>query len=299
MPASADTIVIQEHTARAGDVDIVPKPRGPGRHLRAEGLDFRAGEFLLAAGHRLTARDLALAAAMNRPTVPVHRRAKVAILATGDELVMPGTTPATARSSIPTALRSPRRSAEGAEVIDLGILPDRLDATIAAVRRACEFAVDDAGDHRRRLGRRPRPGAEAFTAEGMVLSFWKIAMRPGRPLMHGRLFENIDVLGLPGNPVSAFVCGVLFLVPLLRRLAGTTRSPVPVQIGDSRSRPAGERRAGRLFALRARNPRRRNRGRNAVSGQDSSMLAPLAKGRLPRDWETPRLRQNRAAVAPS
>ncbi|HEY1542351.1 MAG TPA: gephyrin-like molybdotransferase Glp [Xanthobacteraceae bacterium] len=220
VPRGADTIVIQEHTARDGDTVIVEKPSGPGRHIRAEGLDFKAGAALLAAGHRLTARDLALAAAMNHPLVPVHRRAKVAVLATGDELVMPGTTPGDGQIVYSNGFAlAAQIASEGAEVIDLGIAPDRLDATVAAVRRARDAQVDvlvttggaSVGDHD--LVQR------AFAAEGMALSFWKVAVRPGRPLMHGRL-GAMDVLGLPGNPVSSYVCGVLFLVPLLRRLAG-------------------------------------------------------------------------------
>ena len=220
MPCGADTIVIQEHTARDGDTVVVEKPSRPGRHIRAEGLDFKAGAVLLAAGHRLTARDLALAAAMNHPTVPVHRRARVAVLATGDELVMPGATPGEGQIVYSNGFALAAQVAnEGAEVIDLGIAPDRLDATVAAVRRARDANADvlvttggaSVGDHD--LVQR------AFAAEGMALSFWKVAVRPGRPLMHGRL-GGMDVLGLPGNPVSAYVCSVLFLVPLLRRLAG-------------------------------------------------------------------------------
>src|SRR6185437_4232044 len=175
---------------------------------------------LLAAGHRLTARDLALAAAMNHAHVPVHRRARVAVLATGDELVMPGTTPGDGQIVYSNGFALAAQVAgEGAEVINLGIVPDQLDATVAAVRQAREAKADvlvttggaSVGDHD--LVQR------AFKAEGMALTFWKIAMRPGRPLMHGRI-GDMDVLGLPGNPVSSYVCGTLFLIPLLRRLAG-------------------------------------------------------------------------------
>jgi len=277
VPPGADTIVIQEHTAREGDTVIVQKPAGPGRHIRAEGLDFRAGETLLAAGHRLTARDLALAAAMNHPTVPVHRRAKVAILATGDELVRPGTTPAHGQIVYSNGFAlAAQVAAEAADVIDLGIAPDRLDATIAAVRRARELAVDvlvttggaSVGDH--------DLVQKAFRAEGMALSFWKIAMRPGRPLMYGRL-GHIDVLGLPGNPVSAFVCGVLFLVPLLRRLAGRhDLGPDCESAILGRDLPENDERADYLrseLVIRADGI--------AVATpfpvQDSSMLSPLAK----------------------
>jgi molybdopterin molybdotransferase len=276
VPRGADTIVIQEHTARDGDTVIVEKPYTAGRHIRAEGLDFKAGAVLLTAGHRLTARDLALAAAMNHPEVPVHRRARVAVLATGDELVMPGATPGEGQIVYSNGFALAAQIAnEGAAVIDLGIAPDRLDATVAAVRRAREANVDvlvttggaSVGDHD--LVQR------AFAAEGMALSFWKVAMRPGRPLMHGRI-GGMDVLGLPGNPVSAFVCAVLFLVPLLRRLAGRrdlgpeTESAI---LGCDLA--ANDERADYMRAALAEGA---DGGRVATPYrvQDSSMLAPLA-----------------------
>jgi len=220
LPPGADTIVIQEHTAREGDAVVVAASAAKGKHVRVAGLDFARGAVLLKKGRRLSDRDLALAAAMNHPTVPVHRPAKVAVLATGDELVMPGSLAGIGEivySNGYATMALARR--EGCAIIDLGIVPDRLAETAAAVRRARELDADilvtsggaSVGDHD--LVR------NALTTEGLELSFWKVALRPGRPLMHGRL-GAMHVLGLPGNPVSAYVCGVLFLVPLIRRLAG-------------------------------------------------------------------------------
>ena len=220
MPDGADTVVIQEHAKRDGDGVEVERSSAKGRHIRVQGLDFKAGDTLLSAGHRLTARDLALAAAMNHPLVPVHRRPKIALLATGDELVPPGVEPAPGQIvSSNTVAIAALAHAEGAIVEDLGIVVDRLDDTVAAVRRARASGANilvtsggaSVGDY--------DLVQKAFAAEGMSLSFWRLALRPGRPLMHGRL-GAMDVLGVPGNPVSAFVCAFLFLVPLIRRLAG-------------------------------------------------------------------------------
>lgn len=151
------------------------------------------------------------------------------MFATGDELVRPGAQPGPGQiiSSNTFALAALAR-AQGALVEDLGIVPDQLEATIAAVRRARELGVDilltsggaSVGDY--------DLVQKALAAEGMTLSFWKLALRPGRPLMHGRL-GSIHVLGVPGNPVSAFVCGLLFLVPLIRRLCGRSDLTLPTE----------------------------------------------------------------------
>jgi molybdopterin molybdotransferase len=277
LPAGADTVVVQEITARDGDAVVVQKTSAQGRHIRREGLDFKAGDVLLARGTRLTARDLALAAAMNHPTVPVHRRPKVAVLATGDELVPPGQAPGHGQIVYSNGFALMAQVAtEGAEVIDLGIAPDRLDATVAAVRRGRERGADvlvttggaSVGEH--------DLVQKAFAAEGMALSFWKVALRPGRPLMHGRL-GAMEVLGLPGNPVSAFVCGVLFLVPLLRRLTGRADlGPDAESAVLGRDLPANDERTDYLRAELVPGP---DGGLVATpfEVQDSSMLVPLAR----------------------
>lgn len=222
VPPGADTIVIQENTERTGDRVTVATGSPPGKHIRRAGLDFKEGAVLLGKGRRLTDRDLMLAAAMNHPKIPVHRRPRVAVLGTGDELVSPGTTPGPGEIvySNGFALMALARS-EGAEVIDLGIVPDQVEATVAAIRQAQAAGADvlltsggaSVGDY--------DLVQKGLAAEGLELSFWRVALRPGRPMMHGRL-GALQVLGLPGNPVSAFVCAVLFLVPLIRQLAGRT-----------------------------------------------------------------------------
>lgn len=220
IPKGADTVVIQEDTTREGDIVVVTEAAQPSRHIRRAGIDFREGDILIRKGTPLTDRHLGLAASANHPHLPVHRRPKVAILATGDELVMPGTTPAHGQIvySNGYALRPLIRSA-GADVIDLGIAADTVEATTAAIRKARDLDADvlvttggaSVGEHD--LVKR------AFESEGTQMSFWRIAMRPGKPMMSGRL-GPMRVLGLPGNPVSSYVCGFLFLVPLIRALSG-------------------------------------------------------------------------------
>jgi molybdopterin molybdotransferase len=277
IPPGADTIVIQEHTTREGDTVVVAKSAGPGKHVRVEGLDFARGATLLGKGRRLTDRDLALAAAMNHPRLTVHRRPKLAVLATGDELVMPGATPGFGEivySNGYATMALARR--EGCEIIDLGIAPDRLEETAAAVRRARDASADvlvtsggaSVGDY--------DLVQKALAAEGLALSFWKVALRPGRPMMHGRL-GAMHVLGLPGNPVSAYVCAVLFLVPLIRRLIG--RADVEPRLEAALlgcDLPENDERADYLRATLAPGPDGIPVA-TAAKMQDSSMLTPLAQ----------------------
>jgi molybdopterin molybdotransferase len=222
IPEGADAVIIQEDTvAESGGITITEAAR-QGRHIRPAGIDFHKGDVLLAGGTRLTDRDLSLAAGMNYPELPVRRRPKVAILATGDELVMPGATPGPGQIvySNGYALRALARH-EGAETIDLGIAADTVEATTQGIRRAHERGADilitiggaSVGDH--------DLVKQSLEAEGVTMAFWRIAMRPGKPMMHGRL-GDVRVIGLPGNPVSSYVCGFLFLVPLIRRLSGRT-----------------------------------------------------------------------------
>ncbi|RAI42427.1 gephyrin-like molybdotransferase Glp [Rhodoplanes roseus] len=275
MPAGADTVVVQENATRDGDTVVFGAASLPGRHVRRKGRDFAAGSVLLHRGRKLTMRDLALAAAMNHPAVPVHRRPRVGLLATGDELVPPGTEPGPGRIvySNGFAIGALARS-EGAETLDLGIVPDRLDETVAAIRRARAEKVDvlvttggaSVGDY--------DLVQKALAAEGMALAFWKIAMRPGRPLMSGRL-GDIHVLGLPGNPVSSFVTAVLFLVPLLRRLQGRDDLSLAdeVAVAGADLKPNDER-TDYLRATLASDPEGRLVA-TPVTDQDSSLLAPL------------------------
>ena len=220
MPEGADAIVVQEEVRREGDRIALMGRAATGDNLRPAGMDFRDGEALIPAGRRLTPRDVALAAAGNHAELPVRRRARVAILATGDELVAPGGAlgPAQIIASNNFAVAGVVGACGGVP-IDLGIAVDTIAALDQAIRRARDAEADvlvtlggaSVGDHD--LVQR------ALVAAGMELGFWRIAMRPGKPLMHGRL-GAMRVLGLPGNPTSSMVCAILFLRPLLRALHG-------------------------------------------------------------------------------
>jgi molybdopterin molybdotransferase len=220
MPEGSDAVVIQEDTVADGNAITITEAASPGRNVRPAGVDFSEGDVLLSAGTRLTDRDLSLAASMNYPELPVRRRPKVALLATGDELVMPGETPGPGQIvySNGYALRALAR-AEGADTVDLGVAADTVEATTTGIRRARDAGADilvttggaSVGDH--------DLVKTSLEAERVKMAFWKIAMRPGKPMMHGRL-GAMRVVGVPGNPVSSYVCTMLFVVPLIRALSG-------------------------------------------------------------------------------
>ena len=226
VPEGTDTIVIQENTERLADRVQVLEAAPRGRYIRREGLDFAAGEVLLRAGRRLTARDIGLLAAMNRPWLFVHRRPRVAILSTGDEIVMPGEPigPHQIVSSNSLALAAFIAACGGLPVV-LGNAPDDPTALrrFAAATAGVDFLVTtggaSVGDYD--LVR------DALATDGLALDFWQIAMRPGKPLMVGR-YRGTPMLGLPGNPVSTLVCALLFLKPALDRLGGLERVPEPM-----------------------------------------------------------------------
>ncbi len=276
MPKGSDTVVIQELATSDGKTVVIQKATTKGRNVRAEGIDFAKGQVLLRKGTRLSDRDLMLAAAMNHPRLSVHRQPKVAVLGTGDELVPPGSKPVPGQIvySNGFALAALARS-EGAAVFDLGIARDRLEDITAGVRRAREWGADilvttggaSVGEHD--LVQR------ALASEGLDLSFWRVALRPGRPMMHGRL-GGMQVLGLPGNPVSSYVCAYLFLVPLIRRQAGrhdVEHMPARARLG--RDLPANDERADYLRATLEDGPD--GPVATPLADQDSSLMAPLAK----------------------
>ncbi len=276
IPAGANAVVIQEVTRREGDRVVVEKPVAQGRNIRLQGIDFTQGDVLLRKGQRLSGRDLMLAAAMNHPTLSVHRRPKVAVVGTGDELVPPGSAPGPGEIVFSNgfALNALARS-EGCDVSDLGIARDKIEAIAAKVREARDWGADvllttggaSVGEHD--LVQR------ALAAEGLDLSFWRVALRPGRPMMHGKL-GAMQVLGVPGNPVSSYVCAFLFLVPLIRRLSGRADiEPKPVPARLVSALPENDERQDYLRATLEEGAE--GLVATPVKAQDSSLMANLAR----------------------
>ena len=271
LPDGADTVLVQEEAAREGE-RLMLDGEGPahrGRNVRARGLDFQDGDRLIAAGERLTPARIAVAATGGQGSLPVRRAVRVALAATGDELVPAGGPISGAQLPESNgAMLAAMLAGLPVDLIDLGILPDRLDVLTEAFRSVeADLLVTtggaSVGDHDL-----VRP---ALLAAGGEIDFWRIALRPGKPMMAGRLGQAL-VLGLPGNPVSAFVTATLFVLPLIAHLGGA-RDPLPIAthavLGEDL--PANQ---GRTDYLRAE----LHEGRIFASTiQDSSMLLTLAR----------------------
>jgi molybdopterin molybdotransferase len=280
VPAGADAILIQENATLEGATVTVNEPVTPGRHVRRAGYDFRKGDIGLEAGRTLGPREVALAAALGHGAVIVRQRPLVAIIATGNELVPPGTLPGpdqiVASNTLAVAAHA---RARGADATDIGIAPDEESAIDAAIARALAMGAHvivtiggaSAGDHDL-----VRP---ALAAQGFALDFWKIAMRPGKPLMFATMPGSANgarVLGLPGNPASAIVCTLVFLSPLIDALLGRQpRDPSePAVLGVDM--PENDQRQDYLRATLV--PRQDALPTAApLPSQDSGMLSTLAR----------------------
>jgi len=274
VPHGADTIVIQENADEASGV-VTVKDAASGRHIRPRGQDFKEGEVLLAAGTRLGPRELMLAAAMNQPELPVRRKPKVAILATGDEVVPPGSelAPDQIVSSVPYGLAALIES-HGGEAMSLGIAKDEPESlvTLARAGSAADILLTIGGAS---VGERDLV-ASALRSEGLELDFWRIAMRPGKPMLYGRLGIQ-RVLGVPGNPVSALICAHVFLKPMLSRMLGLAEEarPAPEAVLGEALEANGE----REHYMRARSEWGEDGARivRPLPSQDSSLVAALAR----------------------
>ena len=229
IPGGADAVIVQENTTVLPDGRVECRTSVlAGQHIRQAGIDFMLGEQILTAPKILTARDLSLAAAANHPTVEVFKRPRIGIISTGSELIAAGQTPRHAAEIISSnshALAALIR-ASGGEAIDLGIvsdqiqhLSDRIDSALAQnLQMVVTIGGASVGDY--------DLVQSVMASRGMVLDFWKIAMRPGKPLIFGHLprgnlaQQDILFLGLPGNPVSCFICALVFLRPAIERFMG-------------------------------------------------------------------------------
>jgi molybdopterin molybdotransferase len=274
VPDGASAILLQED-ATADDTRItVNEAVLPGRHIRRAGQDFAAGNVLLPAGRRLGARDIGLAAAGNNPWLAVHRRPVVGILATGDEIALPGDPigPGGIVSSNSHALAALVR-ARGGQPLVLPVAPDDTDAIAAVAESMPKLDLllttggASVGDHD--LVR------TALLGRGLRLDFWQIAMRPGKPLMFGQL-DGTPMIGLPGNPVSALVCSILFVLPALDALSGLPAAAPPTSAARlGVALPANDHRADHLRATLALDPDGTPTA-TAFTRQDSAMLRLLA-----------------------
>ena len=274
LPAGADTIVIQENT-EAGDGRVrVLEGAAAGRYVRPAGLDFRAGDLGVPAGRRLTSRDIGLAAAMNRPWVRVRRKPRVAILSTGDELVLPGEALGANQIIASNGFSlSAFVSVAGGLPLHLGIAGDRHESLAAALDQAAgaDLLITSGGAS---VGKHDLVQS-ALVERGMALDFWKIAMRPGKPLMFGKL-GGTPVLGLPGNPVSGLVCALLFLKPALSALLGLQDPDITETAVLGRALGENDERQDYLRARLTRDSAGRATA-TPFERQDSSMLATLAQ----------------------
>ena len=275
MPDGADAVLLQEDATRDGDAVTVREAVAAGRHVRRAGQDFAAGDVLVPAGRRLTARDIGLIAAGNHPWLAVRRRPRVAILATGDEIALPGEPiPAGGIVSSNSHALAALVQASGGEAVVLPIAPDDRAALMAAAdaARGMDLLLTSGGasvgDH--------DLVQEALGARGLVVDFWQIAMRPGKPLMHGRL-GDVPMIGLPGNPVSSLVCAILFVLPALAKLSGLPAGGPPVvQARLGAALAANDRRADHLRATLSEGADG-SLVATAFARQDSSMLRVMAR----------------------
>jgi len=275
VPQGADAIVIQEDTQSDGSAVTITEAPTHGRHIRPAGQDFRTGDEVLAAPRRLTSRDIGLLAAMNLPHVSVSRRPRIGVLSTGDEIVLPGEP--VGEGQIVSA-NGPGLcafiTAHGGEAIHLGVVKDDPEALIRAAQHTQQLDMlitsggVSVGDHDVVKG--------ALTKAGFKATFHKIAMRPGKPLLYGRL-NGVPILGLPGNPVSAMVCGVLFLGPALDKLLGLEgAAPITMCARLGEDMKANDSRADHIRVCLGRD----SDGMPLavpVGRQDSAMIANLAR----------------------
>lgn len=273
IPHGADAVAMQEDASRDGDFVTIGVSVPAGKFIRTQGLDFQPGQVMLKMGTVMGPRQIALAAAMNVPWLSVRRRPRVAVLSTGDEVAMPGEPmgPAQLASSNGPGLAA-LVTVLGADAIQLGIARDTRDSLSAMVAAAagCDLLVTSGGAS---VGDYDLV-QDVLTDHGFKLDFWKIALRPGKPLMFGSL-KSVPVLGLPGNPVSCMICAYIFLWPLLRALQG--RDPKHQTISATLGAPVAANDARQEYMRAGLEPDGKG-GLIAIphSRQDSAVVSGLA-----------------------
>ncbi len=269
MPRGADRVVIQEDVSRDGDTITLSDALDKGPHVRAAGADFRIGDHI-SAPLRLSAAHVALAAAMNVPVLSVARRPVVALISTGDELVMPGEVPGPDQivASNTFGLKA-LLEAEGADVRLLPIARDTEDSLrlAFALTKGADLIVTIGGAS---VGDHDLVGKVAADL-GLDRAFWKIAMRPGKPLMAGKI-GGVAMIGLPGNPVSAMVCGHVFLRPVIRAMQGLPAAALETGVARLAAPVAAN--GPRTHFMRAK---RDGDTIRAFESQDSALLSVLAQ----------------------
>lgn len=269
VPMGADTVILQEDVTREGNIISTDLPL-KGKYIRKKGIDFSKDIIALKQGTLLTPQILGLAAALNYKELPVSKAPRIAILSTGDELKEPGYAGERDIVSTNALVLATLAKEAGGHVTDHGIVPDTIQTLRNKIRKILKSEPDifitsggaSVGDH--------DLVQQVLKEEGMSLGFWKIAMRPGKPLIHGRLGKT-HILGLPGNPVSSFVCGIIFMQPLIKALTGSPTAlefeagilETPLKANDHRA----EFMRGRI----------ENGKVTVFDNQDSSLLSILAK----------------------
>ncbi len=271
LAAGTDTIVVQEEVESLSDGRIIlTEDAKTGQFVRPQGLDFSLGDLLLSRGRRLSARDIALAALSGTGTLPVRTTPRIGILSSGDELVRPGEHPQQGQlvNSNSLFLQQLVRIT-GGEPVDLGIIRDIPGALTQVVAETGPFDLlittggASVGDHDHIV-------SDITTSQNGSITFWKIAMRPGKPLIFGSI-GAMPILGLPGNPVSAGVCGLIFVKPAIHAMLGIYDQSEPMSAPLATSLPKNDRRQDYLRGYWVR----LDDGSRAVmpaSRQDSSML---------------------------
>lgn len=276
VPKGGDAIIIQEDVRVSGSSIEVGETARAGRHIRRRGLDFGEGDVLLPAGRVLDPAALSLAAAANHPTLNVVAKPLVAIIATGDELLPPGSTPGPDQIIASNAYGvAATLEAAGAAILDLGIAPDdraEIGKRINVARAAGADIIVTLGGAS--VGDHDLVHA-VLTEAGMDLSFWKIAMRPGKPLMFGML-GDVRCIGLPGNPVASLLCAEIFIKPLVAALAGRTPGQDWRDATLSDPMPANDQRQDYVRAFVTHDADGHLKAR-PYQVQDSSMLRILAE----------------------